>query len=57
MTEPWLLNYTAAVLAVAAGLLGLELPASASKAQIVGALNQVQDREAVRAAVASASGE
>ena len=56
MTEPWLLKYTAAVLAVAAGLLGLELPASASKAQIVGALNQVEDREAVGAAVASASG-
>jgi len=57
MSQPWLLEYSKAVLGIAAGLLGLELPASATKAQIVSALNQVQDREAVRAAVASASGD
>ncbi len=57
MSQPWLLEYTKAVLSEAAASLGLELPSSATKGDIVDALNRVADRDAVRSAVASAAGE
>jgi len=57
MSQPWLLEYTKAVLSEAAALLELELPSSATKGDIVDALNRVADRDAVRSAVASAAGE